>query len=127
MFGYLTGRGVPQLRIALAGYLNRVRGAVAEPDHMVICTGYAQGVRLLVGVLAPRARDGWRWRTRPPGTMPSGRTGGRLKVVGIPVDSDGIRVDVLRDSGAEAVILTPSHQWPAGSVLSARNRAEVIG
>jgi len=52
VFGYLTGRGVPQLRVALAGYLNRVRGAVAEPDHMVICTGYAQGVSLLIGVLA---------------------------------------------------------------------------
>ena len=52
VFGYLTGRGVPQLRTALAGYLNRVRGTVAEPDHMVICTGYAQGVSLLMGVLA---------------------------------------------------------------------------
>src|ERR1700724_2782713 len=52
VFGYLTGSGVPQLRIALAGYLNRVRGTVAEPEHMVICTGYAQGVTLLIGVLA---------------------------------------------------------------------------
>jgi GntR family transcriptional regulator / MocR family aminotransferase len=47
-------------------------------------------------------------------------------VVGIPVDGDGIRVDLLRDSEADAVILTPSHQWPTGSVLSARNRAAVI-
>ena len=47
-------------------------------------------------------------------------------MVGIPVDGDGIRVDLLRDSGADAVILTPSHQWPTGSVLSARNRAAVI-
>ena len=45
----------------------------------------------------------------------------------MPVDGDGIRVDLLRDSGAAAVILTPSHQWPTGSVLSARNRAAVIG
>ena len=52
VFGYLTGRGVPQLRTSLAEYLNRVRGTVAEPDHMVICTGYAQGVTLLTGVLA---------------------------------------------------------------------------
>src|SRR5215469_17010801 len=52
VFGYLTGRGMPQLRVALAGYLNRVRGTAAEPDQMVICTGYAQGVALLIGVLA---------------------------------------------------------------------------
>jgi GntR family transcriptional regulator / MocR family aminotransferase len=127
VFGYLTGRGVPQLRTSLADYLNRVRGTVAEPDHMVICTGYAQGVSLLMGVLAaagarrlaledPSARDD---------ALPAARAAG-LDVVGIPVDGDGIRADLLRDSGADAVILTPSHQWPTGSVLSARNRATVI-
>jgi len=52
LFGYLAGRGVPQLRTAIADYLNRVRGTVAQPDQVVICTGYAQGIALLVGVLA---------------------------------------------------------------------------
>jgi len=47
-------------------------------------------------------------------------------VVGVPVDRDGIRVDVLRETDADAVVLTPSHQWPTGSVLSARNRAAVL-
>jgi GntR family transcriptional regulator/MocR family aminotransferase len=127
VFGYLTGRGVPQLRTALAGYLNRVRGTVAEPDHMVICTGYAQGVRLLIDVLA--AAGAKRLALEDPSSrddaLPAARAAG-LEVVGIPVDDDGIRVDLLRDSEADAVILTPSHQWPTGSVLSARNRAAVI-
>jgi GntR family transcriptional regulator/MocR family aminotransferase len=127
VFGYLTGRGVPQLREAMADYLNRVRGTVADPEHMLICTGYAQGMSLLVGVLAaagvkrlaledPSSRDD---------ALPAARAAG-LDVVGIPVDGAGIRVDALRDSGAGAVILTPAHQWPTGSVLSARNRAAVI-
>jgi GntR family transcriptional regulator / MocR family aminotransferase len=128
VFGYLTGRGVPQLRTSLADYLNRVRGTVAEPDHMVICTGYAQGVTLLLGVLA--AAGAKRLALEDPSSrddaLPAARAIG-LDVVGIPVDGDGIRADVLRDSGADAVILTPSHQWPTGAVLSARNRAAVIG
>jgi GntR family transcriptional regulator/MocR family aminotransferase len=127
VFGYLTGRGVPQLRTALAGYLNRVRGTVAEPEHMVICTGYAQGVTLLIGVLA--AAGAKRLALEDPSSnddaLPAARAAG-LEVTGVPVDGDGIRVDLLRASGADAVILTPSHQWPTGSVLSARNRAEVI-
>jgi GntR family transcriptional regulator / MocR family aminotransferase len=93
----------------------------------VICTGYAQGVTLLIGVLAaagvkrlaledPSSRDD---------ALPAARAAG-LDVAGIPVDGDGIRVDLLRESGADAVILTPSHQWPTGSVLSAQNRAAVI-
>jgi GntR family transcriptional regulator/MocR family aminotransferase len=128
VFGYLTGRGVPQLRTALAGYLNRVRGTVAEPDQMVICTGYAQGVTLLMSVLA--ARGAKRLALEDPSSrddaLPAARAAG-LDVVGIPVDGHGIRADLLRDSGADAVILTPSHQWPTGSVLSAQNRAAVIG
>ena len=127
VFGYLTGRGVPQLRAALADYLNRVRGTVAEPEQMVICTGYAQGVSLLMGVLA--AAGAKRLALEDPSSnddaLPAARAAG-LEVIGVPVDGDGIRVDLLRDSGADAVILTPSHQWPTGSVLSARNRAELI-
>src|ERR1700730_17937366 len=52
LFGYLAGRGVPQLRTAIADYLNRVRGTVAQPDQIVICTGYAQGIALLIVAMA---------------------------------------------------------------------------
>ena len=89
VFGYLTGRGVPQLRTALADYLNRVRGTVADPDHMVICTGYGQGVTLLVSVLA--AGGARRLALEDPSSrddaLPAARAAG-LEVVGIPVDGD---------------------------------------
>ena len=52
LFGYLSGRGVPQLREAIADYLNRARGTLAQPGNVVICTGYAQGVALLIQLLA---------------------------------------------------------------------------
>jgi len=127
VFGYLAGSGVPQLRTAIAGYLNRVRGTLAHPDQMVICTGYAQGIALLVGVLA--AAGAKRLALEDPSSgddaLPAARAAG-LDVAGVPVDRDGIRVDMLAETGADAVILTPSHQWPAGSVLSAQNRAAVL-
>jgi GntR family transcriptional regulator / MocR family aminotransferase len=127
LFGYLAGSGVPQLRTAIADYLNRVRGTLAQPDQIVICTGYAQGIALLVGVLA--AAGAKRLALEDPSSgddaLPAARAAG-LGVAGIPVDRDGIRVDLLRASGADAVVLTPSHQWPTGSVLSAKNRAAVL-
>jgi GntR family transcriptional regulator / MocR family aminotransferase len=43
-----------------------------------------------------------------------------------PSNRDGIRVDVLRETDADAVVLTPSHQWPTGQVLSAQNRSAVL-
>ena len=127
LFGYLAGSGVPELRTAIAGYLNRVRGTVAQPDQVVICTGYAQGIALLIGVLA--AGGARRLALEDPSSgddaLPAARALG-LEVAGIPVDRDGIRVDLLAASGADAVVLTPSHQWPTGSVLSAGRRAAVL-
>jgi len=127
LFGYLAGSGVPQLRTAIADYLNRVRGTLAQPDQIVICTGYAQGIALLVGMLA--AAGAKRFALEDPSSgddaLPAARAAG-LEVTGVPVDGDGIRVDMLQETGADAVVLTPSHQWPTGSVLSAGNRAAVL-
>src|SRR5207247_3715970 len=70
LFGYLAGSGVPQLRTAIADYLNRVRGTLAQPDQIVICTGYAQGIALLVGCWPPPVPRGPRPRTPPPEATP---------------------------------------------------------
>jgi GntR family transcriptional regulator/MocR family aminotransferase len=37
-----------------------------------------------------------------------------------------VRVDALERSDADAVVLTPSHQWPLGAVLSAESRAAIL-
>ena len=50
--GYGDPRGVPQLRQALAEYLGRARGAVADPEHMLISTGFTQGFSLACRWLA---------------------------------------------------------------------------
>ncbi len=126
-FGYLSGRGVPELREALADYLNRVRGASARSDNVVVCTGYAQGIALLIQVLARSGAK--RLALEDPSSnddaLPIAASAG-LDVVGVPVDHDGIRVDALERTDADAVILTPSHQWPTGAVLSAESRAAVL-
>jgi GntR family transcriptional regulator/MocR family aminotransferase len=49
-----------------------------------------------------------------------------LAVVPVPVDGDGIDVAALAASGADAVVVTPAHQFPTGAILSARRRAELI-
>ena len=126
-FGYLSGRGVPELCEVLAEYLNRVRGTSADPESIVLCNGYAQGIALLVQVLA---RSGARrLALEDPSSgddaLPAAIEAG-LEVVGVPVDEHGIRVDALERSDADAVVLTPSHQWPVGAVLSAESRGAIV-
>jgi GntR family transcriptional regulator / MocR family aminotransferase len=126
-FGYLSGSGMPELRTALAEYLNRVRGAAADPENIVICNGYAQGIALIVQVLSDLGAK--RLALEDPSSgddaLPMAIAAG-LEVVGIPVDEHGVRIDVLERTSADAVVLTPSHQWPAGAVLSADSRAAVL-
>jgi GntR family transcriptional regulator/MocR family aminotransferase len=50
-----------------------------------------------------------------------------VNVVGVPVGDDGVRVDAVAQLDADLLILTPSHQWPTGGVLSPQARAAVLG
>jgi GntR family transcriptional regulator/MocR family aminotransferase len=49
-----------------------------------------------------------------------------LAPVAVPVDGEGIDVAALGESGVDAVIVTPAHQFPVGVVLSPRRRAALI-
>ena len=125
--GYLDGRGAVELRSALAAYLNRVRGTNADPETIVITNGYAQAVSLLLGVLA--ARGARTVAVEDPSATDDARIIAQaldLKVVGVPVGDDGVRVDAVAELDADVLILTPSHQWPTGGVLSPQARAAVL-
>ena len=125
--GYLDGRGAVELRSALADYLNRVRGSNADPETIVITNGYAQAVSLLMGVLA--ARGARTVAVEDPSASDDARPIADalgLRVVGVPVGDDGVRVDAVAELDADVLILTPSHQWPTGGVLSPQARAAVL-
>jgi GntR family transcriptional regulator/MocR family aminotransferase len=124
--GYADPRGVPELRAALGDYLGRVRGAAADPEHMIVCTGFRQGFALTCRWLAASgvetvALEDPGWHAQRLIVEDSG-----LTVTPVPVDDDGIDVDALERSGAEAVVVTPAHQFPTGAVLGARRRAALI-
>lgn len=124
--GYPDPRGVPALRQAIADYLGRVRGAAAEPEQTMICTGFAQALSLVCRWLASRGVE--RVALEDPGWHPQRliveQAG--LEVAPIPVDADGLRIDALESVEASAVVVTPAHQFPTGCVLSRERRAALI-
>jgi GntR family transcriptional regulator/MocR family aminotransferase len=125
--GYGDPRGVEALRDALASYLGRVRGVVADPDDIVITAGFTQGLNVVLRTLASRGAT--RIALEAPGNREYvtivERTG--LGPVPIEVDTLGLRADLLAGSDADAVVVTPAHQHPAGVVLSRERRAELLG
>jgi GntR family transcriptional regulator/MocR family aminotransferase len=124
--GYGDPRGAPELRKALADYLGRVRGAAADPEHLIVCTGFRQGLALTCRWLRANGTD--RVALEDPGwhaqRLIIEEAG--LEVTPIPVDQDGIDVTALRQSGADAVVVTPAHQFPGGALLGAQRRAALI-
>jgi GntR family transcriptional regulator/MocR family aminotransferase len=123
---YPDPRGVPVLREALAEYLGRVRGAAADPEQLLICTGFTQGLSLIARWLVSRGVE--RVALEDPGwhghRLVIEQAG--LEVVPVSVDEEGLRVDELEASAAAAVVVTPSHQFPTGRVLSSGRRAALI-
>jgi GntR family transcriptional regulator/MocR family aminotransferase len=123
---YGDPRGAPALRTALAGYLARARGVVAEPQRMVVTSGAAQALALLAGVLAARGTP--RIAVEDP-SLPEHRdvlARHGADVVPVPVDEEGLRVDALRRTGAAAVVVTAAHQMPLGVALSVDRRAALL-
>jgi GntR family transcriptional regulator / MocR family aminotransferase len=124
--GYGDPRGSEALRDVLAAYLRRVRGAVAEPERIVVCSGVQQGVNLLLRALA---REGvTRVAFEDPG-HPSHRAGAELvgvEPVPVPVGEGGVDVEAVAASGARAVMLTPAHQSPTGALLAPERRQALV-
>jgi GntR family transcriptional regulator / MocR family aminotransferase len=121
---YGDPRGRPELRAALSEYLARARGVRAGPERILVCSGFAQAFWILCQVVRER---GGRTVAIEEFGLPAIRAAADACGVGLrelPVDGAGARVDGAGD--ADALLLTPAHQFPLGMPLAARRRAEAL-
>jgi GntR family transcriptional regulator/MocR family aminotransferase len=126
-FDYGPANGNPRLREVLAAYLRRVRAVDAYADQVVICTGVAQGLGLILRALARRGHS--RVAFEDPGAVRTVRDAARsagIEAVPVSVDDNGIDVDALGRSGARVVVVTPAHQWPTGVVMAPERRHALL-
>jgi GntR family transcriptional regulator/MocR family aminotransferase len=124
--GYVDPCGIEALRGALADYLGRVRGVVAEPARVVVTSGYSQALSLTSRVLAERGarRIALEDPCDPEYHVICARAG--LEPVPVPVDGAGLVVDALARAGVDAVVVTPAHQSPTGAVLARERRTALL-
>jgi len=126
-FDYGDPQGSPRLREVLAAYLRRVRAMDVSPGQVTVCTGMQQGLGLVLRALALQGVRLVAFEN--PGAVtgtPAIAELAGMASVPVPVDSLGIDVGLLDASGAEAVLLTPAHQWPTGVVLAPSRRLELV-
>lgn len=126
VLGYPDPRGVDELRSALAEYLGRTRTVVAEPPGVHVVGGYGGGLGFLAQAFRRQGieRIAHEDPMFPPHTHALRSSG--LETVPIPLDAEGIDIELLRLAGVGAVVVTPAHQYPTAITMSARRRTEII-
>ena len=127
--GYGDSRGLARLREGLADYLGRVRGAVVDPEYLIVVNGFAQGLVVIarlfreLGIAEVGVEDPGSFHTE-------GQLAAQgLATAGVAVDGEGIDAAALAErTGAplRAVLVTPAHQFPTGVVLGAQRRRQLL-
>ncbi|GAA4723486.1 pyridoxine biosynthesis transcriptional regulator PdxR [Isoptericola chiayiensis] len=124
--------GEPELRRQVANQLALSRGFAPDPRRAVVTAGTAEAVTLTVEALARSTARAPRVAVENPGYRAGRRAvaaaGG--VVVPVPVTDQGIDLDALRaahvDAPLDAVMVTPSHQYPLGGALPVARRLELL-
>ncbi|MFF6993653.1 PLP-dependent aminotransferase family protein [Streptomyces sp. NPDC008313] len=135
--GYGDPRGRVELRTALAGYLSRARGVHADPDRVLICSGFLHGLMLIATVLRERGVRSLAVESYGLDVHWDVLERAGLRGVPLPFDERGTRTEELDAgaagqrpdtglSGVGAVLLTPAHQFPMGVPLRPGRRSAVV-
>ncbi len=113
-----------RLRRAIAGWVARSRSVLAGEETVVVTCGTQHAIDLVARVLL---EPGDCVAIEDPGYVPAARLFGALgaSVVGVPVDDQGLIVDLLPPS-ARIVYVTPSHQYPLGMTMSMPRRRALL-
>lgn len=118
-------QGVRGLREAIAHYVSFSRAVACGPDDIVVTAGAQQAFDLLARVLTPAA--GAMVAVENPGYPPlrAAFAAHGARIAAVPVDQDGLVVERVPER-ARVICVTPSHQFPLGSVMSVRRRIELL-
>jgi len=120
--------GEPALRAEIAKQLAFSRGFAPSAAQVVIAAGTAEALSVVAESLGPApaiAVENPGYRSGRNALLSAG-----ARLVPIPVDEHGLRLDALAAAHAArrlaAVSVTPSHQYPMGAVMPIGRRRELL-
>ncbi len=120
---YPSAHGLPQLRVAIAQYLQLSRGVQCEPAQVFITSGYVCSIKWIANVLFnAQSKIG----IEDPGYPLTRQVlkNSHFNIISIPVDEDGIKLPT--NTQADAIIVTPAHQSPTCVSLSLQRRQALL-
>ncbi|MCB2288586.1 PLP-dependent aminotransferase family protein [Clostridium sp. CS001] len=122
---YKATKGEPDLQIELMKYLTQSRGVSCIPEQIIITSGMEYCLSLLCQLLRG---DFQKIALEDPGYLGAKNIviNNGYEVIPIGLDKDGINIEELESSSAKIVYVTPSHQFPTGSVMSIQKRLKLL-
>ncbi|MGF6595632.1 GntR family transcriptional regulator/MocR family aminotransferase [Paraburkholderia sp. GAS448] len=125
--GYGGSQGHPSLRRAVADYLKVSRGVRCDVEQVFITDGTQTGLDAAARMLADSDDTAWIENPGYNGARAAFQSAG-LRIVPIPVDAQGIAPTPAhwQDAPPKLIYITPSHQYPLGSVLGLERRVALI-
>lgn len=120
--------GDPRLRNEIAEHLRRMRGTTRPPEDIIVTAGAREGLSLLLSALRAARGRALRVGVEDPGYPSLRRVAERhgAQIVALPVDTEGLVTDRLPAAPLDAVLVTPSHQYPLGGSLPLARRRELL-
>lgn len=125
LFGYSDTSGHPRLRTAIAEYLNISRGVKCTAEQVVVVTGAQAGLDLIGRIFMDPGDAFWIEEPGYSGALLAFQgSGGRP--IPLQVGSDGWRLDTKPRPPPRLIFVTPSCQWPLGSVMQLEARLRLL-
>lgn len=118
------GLGEPELREAICNYLYQSRGVLCTPERVIVGAGNEYLLMLLSQILGEKRRVAM----ESPTYLQAYQTFENLgyEVFGVSMDKQGIEMEMLKKQNANVVYVMPSHQFPMGTVMPLKRRAELL-
>lgn len=122
---YPPRMGQPELQQAVAAYLRRSRNVSCRPEDILITPGQQHSMEILANLVSDGRRA---FAMEEPGYDGIRRVFevNGFGIVPVKVGGDGIIMDELENVSADFLYLTPSHQFPTGSVTPVGRRRQLI-
>jgi GntR family transcriptional regulator / MocR family aminotransferase len=124
---HIDPQGLPRFREEICGYLRTARGVKCDAGQIMIVSGSQQALDITARVLFDPGNRVW---VEEPGYSleRSVLIAAGCELCPVPVDSDGMDVaeGIRRHRKARAAFVTPSHQYPLGSTMSASRRLQLL-
>lgn len=124
---YGDAQGLASFREAIAAYLGTFRGVRCEASQILVTTGSQQGLQCAAQALLDPGDKVWLEEPGYPGARQAFALAG-ARLVPVRVDAEGLDVafGIRRARDARLAYITPSHQFPLGSTLSATRRMALL-